>query len=373
MTSRSSAARARRARTPKIAKASITKIVALGMVTSSWCADASDTTSPKYNFDLRHWKLTLPVDESGGTSGEAMDVAPTQLEGSPGYSSKWFYKGEFGTMAFWAPVDGATTKGSSYARSELRELIDPDDDNVNWTIAQRSVLQAKCKVLRVPANGKLVVGQIHGFQTTPLLKLEYLYDAAAQSGSVVALVNATPDASVPTRFTLASGLALDQAFQYKAAVYPKDGRSVLHMYVDRGPAVDYVISRSWTDVGMYFKAGSYPQDQGSSSEGGKIEFYRLFATHPDHGLGISTKSLPNARADQWYSRRLYSSGGIGAGTWSVVSGRLPAGLSLSSDGVLSGTPEAVSETITEYFSLMVSDQQRDSAARNYALTIAPAN
>lgn len=56
---------------------------------------------------------------------------------------------------------------------------------------------------------------------------------------------------------------------------------------------------------------------------------------------VSTTSLPNGTEGTAYSQTLAESGGTGPFTWSVMAGELPAGLTLSSGGVLSGTPTAV--------------------------------
>jgi hypothetical protein len=58
---------------------------------------------------------------------------------------------------------------------------------------------------------------------------------------------------------------------------------------------------------------------------------------------ITTTSVPNALLNAAYTpRTLAATGGAGAGTyaWSVSAGALPAGMSLSGAGVLSGTPTA---------------------------------
>jgi hypothetical protein len=57
-------------------------------------------------------------------------------------------------------------------------------------------------------------------------------------------------------------------------------------------------------------------------------------------LNITTASLPNALATATYSQALAASGGTAAYTWSLASGTLPAGLSLSAAGTISGTPLA---------------------------------
>ncbi|AMS03581.1 major tail protein [Gordonia phage Emalyn] len=55
-------------------------------------------------------------------------------------------------------------------------------------------------------------------------------------------------------------------------------------------------------------------------------------------LTVSTATLTPANEDEAYSATLASVGGEGAKTWTVTAGALPAGVTLSSAGVLSGTP-----------------------------------
>jgi Putative Ig domain len=58
----------------------------------------------------------------------------------------------------------------------------------------------------------------------------------------------------------------------------------------------------------------------------------------DSVLSIVPTSLPAAVLGLLYNTTLTANGGVGPFTWSVSSGSLPAGLSLSSSGVLTGTP-----------------------------------
>jgi hypothetical protein len=55
-------------------------------------------------------------------------------------------------------------------------------------------------------------------------------------------------------------------------------------------------------------------------------------------LAITTTSLPNAVIGQPYSQTLQATGGTAPYSWLKISGSLPPGLSLASDGVISGTP-----------------------------------
>lgn len=55
-------------------------------------------------------------------------------------------------------------------------------------------------------------------------------------------------------------------------------------------------------------------------------------------LEITTGSLPNCQNGVAYSTQLAVTGGSGNYSWSITSGVLPAGLSMTSSGLISGTP-----------------------------------
>ena len=59
-----------------------------------------------------------------------------------------------------------------------------------------------------------------------------------------------------------------------------------------------------------------------------------------HVLDITTPSLPIGYRGRFYSITLAATGNVGTLTWSLATGGLPAGLSLSPQGVISGTPSA---------------------------------
>jgi large repetitive protein len=67
-----------------------------------------------------------------------------------------------------------------------------------------------------------------------------------------------------------------------------------------------------------------------------------------------------------YSFQLSAQGG-GTQTWSLVSGSLPAGMQLGSNGLISGTPTATGDFT---FKVQVSDGTR-SASQTYSLTVVP--
>lgn len=58
-------------------------------------------------------------------------------------------------------------------------------------------------------------------------------------------------------------------------------------------------------------------------------------------ITVVSASLPSGVVGAGYDAALSATGGDGAFTWSLASGELPSGVTLSADGVLAGTPESV--------------------------------
>ena len=83
-------------------------------------------------------------------------------------------------------------------------------------------------------------------------------------------------------------------------------------------------------------------------------------------LDITTTSLPDGTKQQSYSQTLAATGGETPYTWSLVSGALPNGLSLSSGGVISGTCRRAG---TFNFTVRVTDSQDPADTDDQALSI----
>jgi Putative Ig domain len=96
--------------------------------------------------------------------------------------------------------------------------------------------------------------------------------------------------------------------------------------------------------------------------------------NPPPALTITPGSLAGAALGVAYSQTLQAAGGVPSYSWSVTSGSLPAGLSLSSSGVISGTPSGT--TGTSNFTVKVTDSQTptpatSSASLSITVSIAP--
>lgn len=111
---------------------------------------AAALAPPGQLFNLSNWDLQLPV--SNGNGGVVVISQPALAS----YTSEYFYTNasDGNSMTFWAPINGAHTSGSSYPRSELRELID-------FNYSGTHILSVNMTVFEVPPNGKITIGQAH--------------------------------------------------------------------------------------------------------------------------------------------------------------------------------------------------------------------
>lgn len=87
-------------------------------------------------------------------------------------------------------------------------------------------------------------------------------------------------------------------------------------------------------------------------------------------LAITTTSLPQGTVGTSYTTTLAATGGTTPYTWSVVTGSLPAGLSLNgSSGAISGTPNTAG---TENFLVRVTDSDAQTDDQPMSIAVVPA-
>jgi|SRR5471032_104052 len=219
-------------------------------------------------IDLASWNLSIPEGSP-----------PTTIE-TPrlikGYDGKYF-RSESDSIYFWSPVTGSRTANAIYPRSELRETY-ANGTLHNWLYpAADNFLNAEVAVNQVPSSGKIVIGQIHAYNSTePLLKVEYQYKTSKQSGNIVAKVRNRFDDKEPRVIIIAEDVPLNQPFKYIIHLSPGGQLSVSA----RDSNWSTPISATWRDKPLYFKAGVYTQDNtGYTTEGGKATFYKLDIDH----------------------------------------------------------------------------------------------
>jgi hypothetical protein len=242
--------------------------------------------SPAPPIDRTLWKLTLPVDASGGFSGTAIEIKPlpAAYERAP-----YFYTVNEGALTFMAPTEGATTSGSHYPRSELREMTGAGTEAA-WTIAQGGTLSATLAVNELPLasggkNGRIVIGQIHG-PSDELCRLYYdngklhFHDDKSGPGQTeLEYVLRSPAGAV-------TSIPLNASFDYSIVV-ANGTLTVSAQYAGTTYTASETINAFWKGKALYFKAGAYVQvgkpGSGAGTTGtgrGRVSFYRL--TPPSH-------------------------------------------------------------------------------------------
>ena len=238
-----------------------------GLLVLAGCSKDQDDgpfQAPGANYDLSHWKLTLP-------DAKASEVSSAELRA--GYASRYFHLADNGAMVFMAPAGAGSTKNSDYPRAELRELLDPADDNRNWSGAGYHRLSASARVLRAPSTQKIIVGQIHGFDARPLVKLQW------EKGRLKALIKRHPKGSnEDIRHVFATPVDND-LFSYSIEV--RDGVLAVEVNGERISHDFYAADPAWRQVGFYFKAGAYVQDDEGDGDDdvGEVQFTQLSVRH----------------------------------------------------------------------------------------------
>ncbi|HJQ25953.1 MAG TPA: putative Ig domain-containing protein [Blastocatellia bacterium] len=84
---------------------------------------------------------------------------------------------------------------------------------------------------------------------------------------------------------------------------------------------------------------------------------------------ITTTTLPRGRKGEAYSQQLQTANGRAPYTFTLISGALPAGLSLNASGLIAGTPTVFGSNFT--FSVRATDANNAAAVASYAVTIVP--
>ncbi|OPJ63745.1 choice-of-anchor D domain-containing protein [Clostridium oryzae] len=125
----------------------------------------------------------------------------------------------------------------------------------------------------------------------------------------------------------------------------------------------FLVSLSTLQPNTTYHARAYAKNSAGVSYGSDVSF-----TTSSEPLAINSSALPSGTVGTAYSTKITSTGGKGNKTYSKVSGALPQGLTLSTDGTLSGTPINV-ETTT--FTVSVTDELAATVSKSFTVTINP--
>jgi len=221
-------------------------------------------TLPSVVLDLTNWKLTLPVDTShAGSPDEYL-----QPELATFVDTNYFYaNATTDGIVFTAPCGGATTSGSGYPRSELREMTNNGTALATWsTTSGIHTMEITEAITHLPnVKPQVVAGQIHDPNDDVItFRLEGSKLFIDQNG-----------ANGPT---LTTNYNLGDIFTAKWVAH--DGG------VDCYYNGQFIYTYPVSDSGCYFKAGCYTQSNTNKGDlptaYGQVVVYAVNITHqPD--------------------------------------------------------------------------------------------
>ncbi len=119
-------------------------------------------------------------------------------------------------------------------------------------------------------------------------------------------------------------------------------------------------------------AGSYSLVFQVSDQLGTTEQKNMTLNINAQSLSITTALLADARESVLYSATLGALGGVQPYSWSLVSGTLPSGLSLSTQGTIVGTPAAGTQG-NHTFRIRLDDSQAGFVEQDYTLFVGQAS
>lgn len=285
----------------------------------------NSSAPPGSNFELISWKLNTPAD----LDGNGISDSPSETDLDNGFTDEYFFTGPAGGMVFRSTIDGAkTSAGTSYTRTELREMLRRGDTSIstrgvnqnNWLLGyqpdpgltvggRNGVLRGTLAVNHVTETGdrnqvgRVIIGQIHAegdeparlyYRKYPENERGFIYLAHEIRNSddiyfpVLGPVNSNLDNAPSDDTNPANGIALDEIFSYE--ITQQDAR--IDVIVRRGDSTGPIIGHNYVDMRqqssgydvpeewMYFKAGAYNQDNtGEGDDFVQATFYELEATH----------------------------------------------------------------------------------------------
>jgi hypothetical protein len=221
---------------------------------------------PSEVLNLTNWKVTVPAGAQESPTEVKQPVLATYAL-SPYFSLK---NGCNNGVQFRAPVNSVTTSGSSYPRSELREMTNNGLSSASWspTVGTHTMFIDEA-VTAVPQTKKhVVVGQIHDANDdVVVIRLQYpilFIDVNGVKGK-----------------TLDSNYTLGKRFTVK---FEAGGGKVKIYYNGATTPIQTINS---TSTGDYFKAGTYTQSNCSTEVAGSCAsdnygenvIYNLWVTH----------------------------------------------------------------------------------------------
>lgn len=271
------------------------RVVGYGNTVNDWTsiteatvngADGSgggDCDYPADVLNLRNWYIGLPIgDEESPLNVEQPELATYSID-------PWFRATPDCTaVQFRAAVNGVTTSGSNYPRSELREMTDSGTVKASWSSTSGMHTMVIDQAITAVPQGRpnIVAGQIHdASDDISVFRLE---------GSKLYITDENEKHTLITE-----NYVLGTRFEAKFVV----GNGQIKAYYNG--VLKATLSKSFT--GGYFKAGAYTQANCGNaspcgeSNYGEVKIYGLTVSHDGNEQPTPGRTVPVANSSQLQS------------------------------------------------------------------------
>ncbi|MFA9371908.1 MAG: polysaccharide lyase family 7 protein [Labilibaculum antarcticum] len=266
--------------------------------------DSSDIIPPEEqadyklpNIDLSNWKVTLPI-------GNPSEVLPPEiLDYATNETLKPFMYNDSieGVLVFYT-YPGATTTNTSYSRTELRELMNPEDKGItNWTFAQGGYMKGTLAMSDISKDDegeyhRAIIMQIHGRLTDeqrdligakdnnapPILKIYWTDGAVRVKTKVLKNLNDSYEELLETDawgdddgHTFSESVGFEK---FTLEVKVTDGRMEVILNDKESVVYDDIHIEKWGVFENYFKAGNYLVTKESDAFS-KVKYFELEVNH----------------------------------------------------------------------------------------------
>ena len=257
------------------------------------------------NIDFSNWKVTLPVDEDN--NGSPDEYQPNQLING-GYRNieavkSFMYDDLLDKAIVFYTFPSKTTANSSFSRTELRELINPTNSKINWTLDTGREIKGRLKMIEISKDNasssrvfhRTIFMQIHGIisisdmntygfssnNSPPLLKMYweegYIWafkkSLVNESTSGTNLLNTS--CSIWKDEKINMGYVGFNEFEFR--IKASKGKLELQLN-NESPFVYEDVSLAKWPFENYFKAGNYLQTINSEAFA-RVKYYSLTVTY----------------------------------------------------------------------------------------------
>jgi len=247
------------------------------------------------NIDLNNWKVTLPI-------GNPSEVEPPEILDYSNVESlqKFMYNDSTdGSLVFYT-YPGASTRNSSYSRTELREQMVPGSNKTNWTFAEGGRMKGELKVEEISRDNddkyhRTIIMQIHGRLTDeqrdligeddnnapPILKIYWNKERIRVLRKVLKNVNVDDVSILKTSAWTDEGHWFSKRVgfdKFELEVIVAGGKMAVVLDGEERLVFDDIHMQKWGVFENYFKAGNYLVSKDSYAFA-KVKYYNLSVSH----------------------------------------------------------------------------------------------